>query len=330
MYTDIQDMLAPKIVKVHSDKPNQFSIVLEPFERGYGHTMGNALRRILMSSMPGTAIVEVQIDGVVHEYSAIDGIKEDVVNLLLNLKGVAIRMTVGDEALLKVSKKGPGIVRAGDIELTHGVEIVNPDLPLATLSQNGELNMTLRVKRGVGFHLSDVSEYIDEMEEVTKTVGVLKLENAFSPVTKVAYSVDNARVENRTDLDKLTITLETNGTLEPDEAIRISANILQRQLMAFVDMQVITNNQEARESAPYQALLSQSVDALDLTVRSANCLKAERIALIGDLVQKTESELLKTPNLGKKSLTEIKEVLAAKSLSLGMKIDNWSPDSSEE
>jgi DNA-directed RNA polymerase subunit alpha len=326
MYTDINEMLTPKVLKVQSDTPNHSRIVLEPLERGFGHTLGNALRRILMSSMPGSAITEVTIDGVLHEYSTIEGVQEDVVNILLNLKDIAIKMSVGNEATLTLNKEGPCQVTAGDIKVTHGVDILNPDLVIANLNENGKLNMTLRVEKGVGFHSTDTFVRLLDEEVQKKSVGKLKVDNAFSPVKKVAYFVDNARVENRTDLDKLTIELQTNGTIDPEEAIRISANILQRQLHSFVDMKFEESRTDNKERNDFDPVLLRPVDDLELTVRSANCLKAENIYYIGDLVQKTENELLKTPNLGKKSLTEIKDVLASRSLSLGMKLENWPPE----
>jgi DNA-directed RNA polymerase subunit alpha len=325
MYTDINEMLTPKVLKVQSETPNHSRIVLEPLERGFGHTLGNALRRILMSSMPGSAVTEASIDGVLHEYSTIEGVQEDVVNILLNLKEIAVKMNVGEEALLTVSKKGPCQVTAGDIELTHGVEILNPDFVIATLNEKGQLNMTLKIEKGVGFRSTETFVKLMEDELQEKSIGKLKIDSTFSPVKKVAYYVDNARVENRTDLDKLTIDLQTNGTIDPEEAIRVSANILQRQLYSFVDMKFEEQRNEQKETNDFDPVLLRPVDDLELTVRSANCLKAENIYYIGDLVQKTENELLKTPNLGKKSLTEIKDVLASRSLSLGMKLENWPP-----
>lgn len=328
MYTEItqiNEMLTPSVVKVQSESEYHARIVLEPLERGYGHTLGNAIRRILLSSMPGSAITDVEIEDVVHEYSTIEGVQEDVVDILLNLKLVAIKLFSADEAVLKINKKGPCQVTAGDIELTHDQEIVNPDLVIANLNENGKLNMTLTVKKGIGFHATD--SFIRSEEEVQqKSVGRLKLDNTFSPVKKVSYFVESARVENRTDLDKLILDLETNGTIDPEEAIRICATILQRQLHAFVDMRFEESRDEAKEKNEFEPILLRPVDDLELTVRSANCLKAESINYIGDLVQKTENELLKTPNLGKKSLTEIKDVLASRSLSLGMKLENWPPE----
>lgn len=327
MFNEINDMLTPSVIKVQSNSLHHSRITLEPLERGYGHTLGNALRRILLSSMPGAAITEVTIDGVLHEYSTIPGVREDVVDILLNLKNVAIKMNTGREALLTLQKTGPGVVTAADIQTTHGQEIVNGDLVIAHLNDNVTLNMTVKVERGIAFKSTDAPVALDFEETNTKSIGKLKLDACFSPVTKVAYTVDSARVENRTDLDKLIIDLETNGTLDPEEAIRIAASILQKQLHTFVDMSFEQAQAEKKEKIDFDPMLLRPVDDLELTVRSANCLKAENIYYIGDLVQKTEGELLKTPNLGKKSLTEIKDVLASRSLSLGMKLENWPPES---
>jgi len=325
MYTDINEMLVPKAVKVNSENPFFSKIILEPLEPGYGFTLGNALRRILLSSMPGFAVTEVIIDNVQHEYSTVDGVKEDVINILLNLKQLAVKLTVGEEAELIIDKKGPCIVHAADILLPHNVEIVNPSLKIAHLNENAHLKMTLKVKKGIGYVTTNANAVFDE-DAFTQTVGALKLDSIFSPVKKVAYTVDKARVENRTDLDKLTIELTTDGTIDPEEAIRISANILQRQLSSFVDLCFDQQTKSRGNRNDFDPLLLRSVDDLELTVRSENCLKAEDINLIGDLVQKTEQELLKTPNLGKKSLTEIKDVLSARGFSLGMKIDSWPPE----
>ena len=324
-YTEIKDMLTPTVLKVQSDSVCHSRIVLEPLEPGYGYTLGNALRRILMSSMIGCAITEVSIDGVLHEYSTIEGVEEDVINILLNLKDVSIMMNVGVEAMLTIDMMGPCVVTAGDIQLTHGVEVVNPELVIAHLNEYGKLKMHLHVRKGIGYHFSETLPMEFEDEARVKSIGKLKIDNSFSPVKKVSYTVDKTRVENRTDLDKLTIELQTNGTIDPEEAIRISASILQRQLHAFVDMSFQESSADNNVRSDYDPLLLRPVDDLELTVRSANCLKAENIYYIGDLVQKTENELLKTPNLGKKSLTEIKDVLAARSLSLGMKVENWPP-----
>lgn len=322
------DFLTPREIAVETISPFHAKITLEPLERGFGHTLGNTLRRILLSSMPGAAIVEVKIDGVLHEYSAIPGVQEDVVEILLNLKGVAIRMLGRHEITLKLNKKGPGVVVAGDIETEHDVEVVNPSHVIAHLNESGSLDMTFKVMLGRGYQTSVAHA---RKSEAKTTIGALHVDASFSPVKRVAYSVDNARVEQRTDLDKLVIDLETNGTLDPEEAIRRSATILQQQLAAFVDLQSAPAIQEksSREDS-VNPIFHRPVDDLELTVRSANCLKAENIFFIGDLVQRTEGDLLKTPNLGKKSLTEIKNVLAAHGLGLGTKIDGWRSPSAQD
>lgn len=323
------DFLTPREIAVETISPFHAKITLEPLERGFGHTLGNTLRRILLSSMPGAAIVEAKIDGVLHEYSTIPGVQEDVVEILLNLKGVSIKMHGREEVTLKLNKSTPGPVVAGDIEPEHDVEVVNPHHVIAHLNESGQLNMTLKVVLGRGYQPAVVHA---RKAEGKVTIGALHLDASFSPVHRVAYSVENARVEQRTDLDKLVIDLETNGTLDPEEAIRRSATILQQQLAVFVDLQSapLVQEKSSREDA-VNPIYHRPVDDLELTVRSANCLKAENIFFIGDLVQRTEADLLKTPNLGKKSLTEIKNVLAAHGLGLGTKIDGWrTPSSSHE
>lgn len=314
--------LTPRDIKVDSISPTLSRITLEPFERGFGYTLGNVFRRVLLAAMPGAAVVEVQIDNVAHEYSTIEGIREDVVDILLNLKGIAIKLHNRDEVTLKIEKKGPGVVTAADIQLEHDVEIINPDHVIAHLNQNGELKMRLKVAMGRGYVPSNVRN-IDTQEG--KPVGRIQLDASFSPVRRVAYAVENARVENRTDLDKLVIELETNGTLTPEDAIRRCATILQQQLASFVELKHEIKLSSHRSESKIDPLLLRPVDDLELTVRAANCLKAENIYYIGDLVARTENDLLKTPNLGKKSLVEIKTVLASKGLALGMKIDGWPP-----
>lgn len=323
MQTATNEFLTPNHIDLTEISPTEAKVVLEPLERGFGHTLGNALRRILLSSMPGSAIVEVQIEGVEHEYSTLEGVQEDVIEILLNLKGVALALSKRDEAHLTLSRTG-GVVTAGDIQRDHDVEIANPDHVIAHLADDTTLTMTLKVATGRGYQPVD-SRYNDDEE--TSAIGVLKLDASFSPVMRVAYTVDSARVEQRTDLDKLIIDLETNGTLDPEEAIRKSATILQQQLTAFVDLEATDIAQTQDQEDLIDPVLLRSVDDLELTVRSANCLKAESIYYIGDLVQRTEVELLKTPNLGKKSLTEIKDVLASRELSLGMRLENWPPAS---
>jgi DNA-directed RNA polymerase subunit alpha len=312
-------------VQVVSDKHAR--VTLEPLERGFGHTLGNALRRILLSSMPGTAVTEAEIDGVLHEYSTIEGVQEDVIDILLNLKKVALRMHNRTEATVTLVKKGPGPVVAGDITVDHDIEIVNPDFLIANLTKEGELSMRLRIAKGRGYQPATV-RFDEESESVT--IGRLQLDASYSPVSRVSYTVDRARVEQRTDLDKLIIDIETNGTVDPEEAIRHAATILQDQLSAFVDLQARSEDQPRTAESDIDPILLRPVDDLELTVRSANCLKAESIFYIGDLIQRTEVELLKTPNLGKKSLTEIKDVLATKGLSLGMRLENWPPSGLKE
>ena len=322
MLGKVTEFLKPRIVDVQVVSGKHAKVTLEPLERGFGHTLGNALRRILLSSMPGSAVTEAEIEGVLHEYSTIEGVQEDVIDILLNLKKVALRMHNRDEATLTLSKKGPGPVLAGDITVDHDIEIVNPDHLIANLTKAGELSMTLKVAKGRGYQPATARQG-EESEGVT--IGRLQLDASFSPVSRVAYTVDRARVEQRTDLDKLIIDIETNGTVDPEEAIRHAATILQDQLSAFVDLEARSEEQPQTAESDVDPILLRPVDDLELTVRSANCLKAESIYYIGDLIQRTEVELLKTPNLGKKSLTEIKDVLATRGLSLGMRLENWPP-----
>ena len=316
------EFLTPKHIQVEQHSATRASVVLEPLERGFGHTLGNALRRILLSSMPGCAITEVEIDGVLHEYSTIEGIQEDVIEILLNLKGVAVKLNVQDEAELTLEKTGEGIVTAGDFQLDHDVEIANPDHVIAHLNTSGSLRLKARVGRGRGYEPADVRMANEEEDRV---IGSLLIDASYSPVRRVAYKVDSARVEQSTDLDKLIIDLETNGTLDPEEAIRRAATILQQQVSIFVDLERENEPETVEQEDEIDPILLRPVDDLELTVRSANCLKAENIYYIGDLIRRTEVELLKTPNLGKKSLTEIKDVLASRGLSLGMRLENWPP-----
>jgi DNA-directed RNA polymerase subunit alpha len=326
MQNNPYDFLTPREIAVETVSPFHAKVTLEPLERGFGHTLGTTLRRILLSSMPGAAITEVKIDGVLHEYSTIPGVQEDVIEILLNLKNIAIKLHGREEVTLKLNKKGPGLVVAGDITGEHDVEIVNPDHVIAHLNEAGELNMTLRVDLGRGYQTAS-SRGSQTGTEDKASIGVLHLDASFSPVLRVAYSVESARVEQRTDLDKLVIDLETNGTLDPEEAIRRSATILQQQLAPFVDLKSSFITKETSEQQAINPIFLRPVDDLELTVRSANCLKAESIFYIGDLVQRTENDLLKTPNLGKKSLTEIKNVLLSHGLALGTRLENWPPAS---
>jgi DNA-directed RNA polymerase subunit alpha len=322
MQASVGEFLKPRVVKVTPTNPKQAKVVIEPFERGFGHTLGNALRRVLLSSMPGAAITEAEIDGVLHEYTSIEGVQEDVVDILLNLKQVAIRLNAREETQLRLHKKGPGPVTAGDIQLDHDVEVLNSDLVIANLTKAGELNMTLKVERGRGYRPAVQRA---NFEESSGPIGRLQLDASFSPIRRVTYTVESARVEQRTNLDKLILDIETNGTIDAEEAIRRAGAILKDQLSVFVDLQGQDEGASKAAEQQFDPILLRPVDELELTVRSANCLKAENIHYIGDLVQRTEVELLRTPNLGKKSLTEIKEVLESHGLSLGMRLDNWPP-----
>ena len=320
-------LLKPKSITVEQVSLNRAKVALEPFERGYGHTLGNALRRVLLSSMPGFAATEVTIAGVLHEYSSIDGIQEDVVNILLNLKGVVFKLHNRDEVTLSLRKDAEGVVLASDIQTPHDVEIINPDHVIAHLSTGGKLDMQIKVEKGRGYVPGSMRRYGDEP---TKSIGRIVLDASFSPVRRVSYSVENARVEQRTDLDKLVMEIETNGAVTPEEAIRASAQILVDQLVVFTGLQPHETAGGAyggaeRTKEIHDPILLRPVDELELTVRSANCLKAENIYYIGDLIQRTETELLKTPNLGRKSLNEIKEVLASRGLTLGARLENWPP-----
>ncbi|MDX5364680.1 MAG: DNA-directed RNA polymerase subunit alpha [Pseudazoarcus pumilus] len=314
-------LLKPRIIDVQNISPVQARVTMEPFERGFGHTLGNALRRILLSSLPGSAPTEVTIEGVLHEYSTLDGVREDIVDVLLNLKGVVLKLHNRSDATLRLSKSGEGVVTAADLEIGHDVEIINPDHVIAHLAPGGKLDMEIRVQQGRGYEPSNVRPENAE----SKAIGRIMLDASFSPVRRVSYMVESARVEQRTDLDRLVIDIETNGAVDPEEAIRYSARVLMDQLSVFAELEGTEPVEERVESVTIDPVLLRPVDDLELTVRSANCLKAENIYYIGDLIQRTETELLKTPNLGRKSLNEIKEVLATRGLTLGMKLENWPP-----
>ena len=321
------NLLKPnKAIQVEPLGGHRAKVTLEPFERGYGHTLGNALRRVLLSSMVGHAPTEVTIAGVLHEYSTIDGVQEDVVHIMLNLKVVVFKLPNRDEVTLVLRKEGEGPVTAGDIQTPHDVEIINPDHVIAHLAQGGELDMQIKVEKGRGYVPGNLRRYGDES---SKSIGRIVLDASFSPVDRVSYAVENARVEQRTDLDKLVMEIQTNGAITPEEAIRASAKILVEQLAIFAQLeqngQDLFNIPASRPAPNFDPILLRPVDELELTVRSANCLKAENIYYIGDLIQRTETELLKTPNLGRKSLNEIKEVLASRGLTLGARLENWPP-----
>jgi len=324
MQATATELLKPRLVDVRQIGSNTAKIVIEPLDRGFGHTLGNSLRRVLLSSMAGCAVVEAEIEDVLHEYTTIEGVQEDVTAILLNLKNVAIRMHAKEEATLTLDKKGPCTVVAADIVVDHDVEIVNPDAVIAHLTKDGELKMQIKVARGRGYQPA-AARVTEEEAEQAKAIGRLVVDASFSPVRRVAYEVDSARVEQRTNLDKLIIEIETNGTIDPESAVRHAARVLRDQLAVFVDLSGNEEEMPGGVEVEIDPLLLRPVDDLELTVRSANCLKAESIYYVGDLIQRTEVELLKTPNLGKKSLTEIKDVLASRGLSLGMRLENWPP-----
>ena len=320
------NLLKPKAIQVEQLGHNRAKVTLEPFERGYGHTLGNALRRVLLSSMVGYAVTDVTIAGVLHEYSSIDGVQEDVVNILLNLKGVVFKLHNRDEVTLSLRKDGEGQVTAADIQTPHDVEIINPEHVIANLSQGGKIDIQLKVEKGRGYVPGSMRRHADE---VNKSIGRIVLDASFSPVKRVSYSVENARVEQRTDLDRLVVEIETNGAINAEDAVRSSAKILVEQLAVFAQLEgnelAAFDSPAPRSAQQFDPILLRPVDELELTVRSANCLKAENIFYIGDLIQRSENELLKTPNLGRKSLNEIKEVLASRGLTLGMKLESWPP-----
>lgn len=319
-YDIIKDFLTPTEIIVEEMGPTRSKIILEPLEQGFGHTLGNALRRIILSSMPGTAVSEVKIDGVLHEYSTLEGVQEDVLDILLNLRELSVKILESEAVELKIEKKGGGEVTASDIDLPAGVEIVDPSHHIATLNDKGSLNMLLKVTRGRGFVAVKPLG-----EEEGQEVGLLRLDATYSPIKRVSYLVENARVEQRTNLDKLIIDIDTDGTIDAEEILRISATILQHQLAAFAELGRLEEVIDETEEPTIDPVMLRPVDELELTVRSANCLKAESIHYIGDLVSRKESDLLRTPNLGKKSLNEIKEVLASRGLSLGLILENWPP-----
>jgi DNA-directed RNA polymerase subunit alpha len=319
MQTSVIDLLVPTEIQVDDINDNISKVTLEPLERGFGHTLGNALRRILLSSMPGAAITDVTIDGISHEYSTIEGVREDVIDILLNLKDMPVSLVEGTSAVIKLDVKGPCEVTASSFEVPGNVELPDEEHHVASLVDKVKLSLSATIQTGRGYEPADTRND----EEIT--VGALSVDASFSPVRRVAYSVENARFEKRTDLDKLIIELETDGTLDSKKAIEHAATIFQQQLSSFVDLDAIAEQEAKKDQNDFDPFLMRSIEELELTVRSTNCLKAESIFLIGDLLQRTEFDLLKTPNLGKKSLNEIKDVLASKGFSLGTTLENWPP-----
>jgi DNA-directed RNA polymerase subunit alpha len=321
------EYLKPRIVDVDIISPQRAKVVLEPMERGFGFTLGNSIRRVLLSSIPGFAITQVKIDGVVHEYSTLDGVQEDVVDVLLNIKKIALKMHDTSEATITLNKNEEGPVTAGDFKVGHDVEIINPDHVIAHLNKGGKLNIEAKVEMGRGYQPVPVRTKGTESDNV---LGFIMIDASFSPITKVSYVVESARVEQRTDLDKLIMDVETNGVVDAEQAIRDAARILMGQLSVFANLESELTEVEVQQAPQIDPILLRPVDDLELTVRSANCLKAENIHYIGDLIQRNESDLLKAPNLGRKSLNEIKDILSVKGLSLGMSVENWPEAGSEE
>jgi len=323
-----QDLIKPQQLEVRpgADPSRQATVVAEPLERGFGLTLGNALRRVLLSSLQGAAITSVQIDNVLHEFSTIAGVREDVTDVVLNLKGVAIRMDVDGPKRLSISARGPGVVTAGDITTSAGIEILNKDHVVCHLDEGAEVFMELTVNTGKGYVAADKNRPEDS------PIGLIPIDAIYSPVKRVSYEVTPTREGQNLELDKLTMRLETDGSLSPEDAVAYAARILQDQLQVFVNFdEPETATASAAESGlEFNPLLLKKVDELELSVRSANCLKNDNIVYIGDLIQKTEAEMLRTPNFGRKSLNEIKEVLSAMGLHLGMEVENWPPENIED
>jgi len=323
-----QTLIKPKQLQVEGgDDPARFATaVAEPLERGFGLTLGNALRRVLLSSLQGAAVTSVQIEGVLHEFSSIPGVLEDVTDIVLNIKGMGLRMGGEGPKRMRLRAIGPGEVRAGQIETGHDIEIMNPELVLCTLDQGAKIGMEFTVESGKGY----VAATQNRPEDAP--IGLIPVDALFSPVRKVSYKVENTRVGQVTDYDKLAMQIETNGAVTPEDAVALAARILQDQLQLFINFDEPRHATEESRSAelPFNKNLLRKVDELELSVRSANCLKNDNIVYIGDLVQKTEAEMLRTPNFGRKSLNEIKEVLAHMGLHLGMEIPNWPPENIEE
>lgn len=313
-------LLRPRVVEVDERSDYSAKIIIEPLERGFGHTIGNAFRRILLSSIPGCAITEVNIDGVQHEFSTLEGVREDVVEILLNLKTLSFMMPDRDEAEISINATG-GTVTAADIQLPEGVEVANPEQVICNLDKKASITMRMTVEKGVGYEPSTNRMSAEE----SRPIGQLVLDASFCPVRRVSYDVENARLHQKTNLDKLILDIDTDGSISAEDAVRTAARILVEQMAIFIDFKIETTVEETEEVEKLNPILLKPIDELELTVRSANCLKAENIQYIGDLIQRTEVELLKTPNLGKKSLNEIKGVLSEMGLTLGVRLENWPP-----
>ena len=323
-----QELIKPSKLQVEPgpDAQRTATVVAEPLERGFGMTLGNSLRRVLLSSLQGAAVTAIQIEGVLHEFSSVPGVREDVTDLILNLKTMGLRMHGEGPKRMTLRATGPGEVKAGMIETGHDIEVMDPDLVICTLDDGAKLNMELTVESGKGYVPATQNRPEDS------PIGLIPIDAIFSPVRKVAFKVENTRVGQVTDYDKLLMTVETNGAVTPDDAVALAARILQDQLQLFINFEepTLVVEEERKDELPFNRNLLRKVDELELSVRSANCLKNDNIIYIGDLVQKTEAEMLRTPNFGRKSLNEIKEVLAQMGLHLGMEIPNWPPDNIED
>lgn len=320
-----QELIKPTKLDVSNDGANKAKIVVEPLERGFGLTLGNALRRVLLSSLQGGAVSAIKIDGVLHEFSVIPGVREDVTDIVLNIKELAVAVHSDSAKMLTLKAEGPCVVTAAMIETGHDVEIMNPDHIICTLDAGARISMELMVTTGKGYVPASTSMSADS------PIGLINVDAIYSPVKKVSYKVENTRVGQITDYDKLTMIVETNGVISPEDAVALSARILQDQLKPFINFdEPESEAEDVREELPFNKNLLRKVDELELSVRSANCLKNDNIIYIGDLVQKTEAEMLRTPNFGRKSLNEIKEVLAKMGIHLGMETPGWPPENIEE
>jgi len=316
-----------KTLHAAGDQHRKATIVVEPLERGFGMTLGNALRRILLSSLQGAAVTAVQIEGVLHEFSSVPGVREDVTDIILNIKSLGLRMHSEGPRKIRLRAQGPGEVTAKQIETSSDIEVLNPDLVICTLDKGANLNMELTVECGKGYVPASASRKEDQ------PIGLIPIDALYSPVKKVGFKVENSRVGQVTDYDKLSLDVQTNGAISPEDAVAISARILQDQLQIFIHFEepsAAVREDHAESVLPFNRNLLKKVDELELSVRSANCLKNDNIVYIGDLVQKSESEMLRTPNFGRKSLNEIKEVLSQMGLNLGMEVTNWPPENIED
>jgi DNA-directed RNA polymerase subunit alpha len=321
-----QELIKPNKVEFTSSGRTKVTLVAEPLERGFGLTLGNALRRVLLSSLRGAAVTAVQIDGVLHEFSSIPGVREDVTDIVLNIKEIAIKMDGDDSKRMVVRKQGPGSVTAGDIQTVGDIEILNPDHVICTLDEGAEIRMEFTVNNGKGYVPADRNRAEDA------PIGLIPVDSLYSPVKKVSYKVENTREGQVLDYDKLIMSIETDGSVTGEDAVAFAARILQDQLGVFVNFDEPQKDveEEAVTELAFNPALLKKVDELELSVRSANCLKNDNIVYIGDLIQKTEAEMLRTPNFGRKSLNEIKEVLASMGLHLGMEVPAWPPENIED